>query len=71
MEANDVSGAVHDRMPLIVQAKDHARWLDRENEEIVDILAPYPAEGMVAYPVSRRVNDPKNDDAKLVEAEPA
>jgi putative SOS response-associated peptidase YedK len=36
-----------------------------------DILAPYPAERMVAYPVSRRVNDPKNDDAKLIEPEPA
>src|SRR5215475_1147183 len=60
---NEVSATVHDRMPLIVQAKDYQRWLDRENEEIGDILAPYPAEEMVANPVSRRVNDPKNDDA--------
>ena len=66
---NEVSATVHDRMPLIVQPKDYARWLDRENEEIEDILAPYPAEGMIAYPVSRRVNDPKNDDAKLIEPE--
>ena len=58
-------------MPLIVQAKDYARWLDRENAEIADILAPYPAEGMIAYPVSRRVNDPKNDDAKLIERDAA
>jgi hypothetical protein len=26
---------------------------------------------MVAYPVSRRVNSPKNDDPKLIEPEPA
>lgn len=56
-------------MPLIVQAKDYARWLDRENAEIADILAPYPAEGMIAYPVSRRVNSPTNDDAKRVSRE--
>ena len=68
---NEVSATVHDRMPLIGQPKDYARWLDRENEEVADILAPYPSHGMVAYPVSRRVNDPKNDDAKLIEPEPA
>ena len=64
---NEVSATVHDRMPLIVQPKDYARWLDQENAEIADILAPYPVEGMIAYPVSRRVNVPKNDDARLVE----
>ena len=37
---NEVSATVHDRMPVIVQAKDYARWLDPENEEIADILAP-------------------------------
>ena len=58
-------------MPVIVQAKDYQRWLDPENEEIADILAPFSAEGMVAYPVSKRVNSPKNDDAKLIEPEPA
>ena len=68
---NEVSATVHDRMPVIVKQKDYARWLDPENEAITDLLAPYPAEGMIAYPVSRRVNSPKNDDAKLVEADPA
>jgi putative SOS response-associated peptidase YedK len=58
-------------MPLIVQPKDYSQWLDRENADIADILAPYPSDRMVAYPVSRRVNDPKNDDAKLIEPEPA
>jgi len=26
---------------------------------------------MIAYPVSRQVNSPNNDDAKLIEPEPA
>jgi putative SOS response-associated peptidase YedK len=68
---NQVSGLVHDRMPLIVEPKDYARWLDPENHDVANMLAPYPAKGMSAYPVSRRVNSPKNDDAKLIEPEPA
>jgi putative SOS response-associated peptidase YedK len=58
---------VHDRMPVIVQPKDYARWLNRENADMGDLLAPCPSDRMIAYPVSRRVNDPKNDDAKLIE----
>jgi hypothetical protein len=34
------------------KAEDHARWLDRENGEVEDLLVPYPAEGMVAYPLA-------------------
>ncbi|RPI08188.1 MAG: SOS response-associated peptidase, partial [Actinobacteria bacterium] len=52
---NEVSGMVHDRMPVIVQPRDYQRWLDPENEDVADILAPPPSEGMIAYPVSRRV----------------
>ena len=56
-------------MPVIVQPKDYQRWLDPENEYVADILAAPPSERWIAYPVSRRVNDPKNDDAKLIEPE--
>ena len=68
---NEVSATVHDRMPVIVQPKDYQRWLDQENEDVADILATPPSEGWIAYPVSPRVNRPKNDDAKLIEPEPA
>ncbi len=60
---------VHDRMPVIVQPKDYDRWLDPETGDVSDLLAPAPVEGWIAYPVSRRVNSPKNDDVKLVEPE--
>ncbi len=64
---NEVSATVHDRMPVIVQPKDYARWLDPKNQEITDLLAPHPAEGMIAYLVSRRVNSPKNEGRELIE----
>jgi len=66
---NEVSGMVHDRMPVIVQPKDCERWLDPENQDVADILAPAPSSGMIAYPVNRRVKSSKNDHAKLIEAE--
>ena len=68
---NEVSGTVHDRMPVIVAPKHYKRWLDPENEDVSDLLAPTPAEGWIAYPVNRRVNDPKNDDVGLIEPEAA
>ena len=68
---NEVSAQVHDRMPVIVQPKDYERWLDPENQDVTDVLATPPSEGWTAYPVSRRVNSPKNDDAKLIEPESA
>ena len=68
---NEVSATVHDRMPVIVQPKDYQRWLDPENEDVAGILAPPPSGGWIAYPVSRRVNTPKNDEVRLIEPEAA
>jgi len=30
------------------------------------MLQPFPAQLMTAFPVSKRVNSPKNDDAELI-----
>ena len=58
---------LHDRMPLIVPDADYARWLDRTNDDASDLLAPWTGEPLYVYPVSRRVNDVRNDDAALTE----
>jgi len=45
-------------------------WLDpglRDTRALESLLVPYPAAGMESYPVSRRVNDPSNDDPACVE----
>jgi putative SOS response-associated peptidase YedK len=70
-EANATVRPVHDRMPVILAAADYARWLDpaaQKPEALQPLLRPYPAEEMTAYPVSTRVNAPRNDDAKCIEA---
>ena len=35
---------------------------------LMALLVPYPAEGMTCWPISRRVNSVRNNDASLIEA---
>ncbi len=64
--ANDLMAPIHDRMPVIIAHDAYARWLDPANDAAFELLMPYPAEEMTAYPVSTRVNSPKNDDPELI-----
>lgn len=67
-DANGKLKKIHHRMPVILDPKDEATWLDPESslEVILKLLKPYPASKMVSYPVSKRVNNPREDDAGLV-----
>ena len=65
--ANDLVIRIHDRMPAILRPEDYARWLGEE-EPPAALLAPFPPEPMTMWPISNRVNSPKNDDAQLLEA---
>jgi putative SOS response-associated peptidase YedK len=66
-EPNELCEPFHDRMPVILAPADYHRWLDVEQPGAEDLLRPYSAAGMTAYPVSTRVNSPKNDDAAIIE----
>ena len=55
--------AIHDRMPVILDADQYGPWLEIGNP---DLLAPYAGE-LAAYPVSTRVNSPANDSRGLIE----
>ncbi len=55
-EANETVAPLHDRMPVIVARDDYSTWLDKEIESpspLRPILAPYPADEMAAYPVTK------------------
>jgi len=68
--ANSLMALIHNRMPVILRQDDEMRWLSRDvipTDEMHRILGPYPAEGMVAYPVSERVNSPTADDERVIE----
>lgn len=65
-EANEMVSKIHDRMPVIIAKEDYERWLGEETE-VADLLQPFPSELMTMWPVSTRVNSPKNDDEALVD----
>jgi putative SOS response-associated peptidase YedK len=61
---------VHDRMPVIITPDAHAEWLDPDNaatDRLARLLVPCEARGLQARPVSRRVNDARNQGADLLE----
>ncbi|MBN1687632.1 MAG: SOS response-associated peptidase [Candidatus Omnitrophica bacterium] len=70
-EPNSVIAPIHNRMPVILLPEHRDKWMDteRENtEELIDLLKPYPAEEMEAYPVSSFVNSPNNDTRECIQA---
>ncbi len=71
--ANSVIRPVHDRMPVILSAQEYGRWLDPRNEdpeELLPLLSPCADAALEVYPVSRRVNSPRNQGADLLRAVP-
>jgi putative SOS response-associated peptidase YedK len=70
-EANEIMRPIHERMPVILAPDDWNAWLGTESRDIQalqNLLKPYPAEDMVAWPVSTKVNSPRNDSVECVEA---
>jgi putative SOS response-associated peptidase YedK len=69
-DANDLMDEIHHRMPVILPRENYGAWLDpgfEEKEALTDLLRPYLSDGMEAYPVSRRVNKPSNNEPSVVE----
>ena len=71
-DPNEVTAPIHNRMPVILEPKDYDRWLDAGDQARppVDLLRPYPAERMRAWPVSDRVGNVRNNDPQLLEPTP-
>lgn len=73
-EANEVVQPLHDRMPVILAPEDFDLWLgqpgDASKEEIAvlrHLLHPFPAKQMQAAPVSKAVNNPRNEGPECIE----
>ncbi|GAB4424866.1 MAG: SOS response-associated peptidase [Chloroflexi bacterium OHK40] len=67
--ANELVQPLHDRMPVIVPPKQYDHWLDpgiTDAGPLQELLVPFPAAQMRAYPVSRAVNRVTNDDPSLI-----
>jgi len=71
-EPNQLVLSIHHRMPIIISEAKRALWLDRDRYDprgLAEMLVPYPADEMEAYPVSERVNSPEYDVADCVRSE--
>ncbi len=68
-EPNALLGPIHHRMPVIIDPQHYADWLDPEawqQDRLQPLLRPYPAEKMIGFPVTLRVNNPRNDDPQCL-----
>jgi putative SOS response-associated peptidase YedK len=70
-EANRVTRPIHDRMPVILERRDHDLWLDHQQAEtdVETLLLPHADLGMKAYAVDSDVNSSRNDTADLIRPE--
>jgi putative SOS response-associated peptidase YedK len=71
LPANDFMAKFHSeqqRMPAILHMEDVETWLSGTPEQARAALVQFPGEQLRAHKVSARVNSPKNDDEKLLEA---
>jgi len=70
-EPNELMSNLHNRMPVILDKKNYADWLEpaphaTRRENLLHLIQPFPADRMSAYPVSTLVNIPGNDRPELI-----
>ena len=67
---NKTMAKLHERMPVILSAENYDRWLEptlNQVEDVEDLLQPFGGK-MQAYPVSKAVNNTKNNSPDLISA---
>ncbi|MEX0708968.1 MAG: SOS response-associated peptidase [Woeseia sp.] len=68
-EANDFMKQLHHRMPVVLKPASAARWLSGDTELLHETNTTTPK--MRAWPVSRTVNNARNEGEGLIDAEGA
>jgi putative SOS response-associated peptidase YedK len=73
-QAEDAVGHIHDRMPLMVEPERWSAWLDPTvsgRDDLLALLVPAAPGRLEAFPVSRDVNNVRNNGPGLIEPIPA
>jgi putative SOS response-associated peptidase YedK len=66
---NSLVASIHNRMPVILPTDTYFHWLDpspQTSNTLQDLLIPYPADEMIASPVSSYVNNPANSGPECI-----
>jgi putative SOS response-associated peptidase YedK len=66
--SNELVNVVQERMPLILTRQGEKLWLDTNSgeENLMPLLAAFPAAAMNYYPVSARISDTNTDLPSLI-----
>ena len=64
--ANEDMAGLHDRMPLVLEEQAWAAWLGEDAASATTLLRAAPAATLRMWPVSRAVNNVRNNGAELV-----
>lgn len=66
---NELMAEIHDRMPVILSKADEKTWLESGNQdELLGLIKPFPANKMDAYRISTLVNSPGNNSKEIIES---
>ena len=69
-EPNALCVELHNQMPVVLKPEGWPAWLGEEPADaphLKALLVSYPLEEMIAWPVSPRVGNVKNNDESLIE----
>jgi putative SOS response-associated peptidase YedK len=67
---NELCAELHNRMPVVLKPEVWPEWLGEEPTDearLKSLLAAYPSDEMICWPVSARVGNVKNNDPSLIE----
>lgn len=70
--SNTLIEPIHDRMPVILMEEDYQRWLEsaeKDPQDLLSMLKPFPPEQMEAIEVSSAVNSPKTEGPDCIKPE--
>jgi len=73
-EPNEKVARLHDRMPVMLPPESWDAWLDPDNADLgalAGLLVPVAADELDLFPVSKAVNDVRNDGEELIRRIPA
>lgn len=66
-EPNELLAPIHNRMPVILYPSNWNVWLGGGPLAAAQaLLRPYPAKEMRVYPISAKVNSPKNNGPEIL-----
>jgi putative SOS response-associated peptidase YedK len=67
-ESNELLSSIHTRMPVILEPRHYARWLDRTpgTPLPLDLLRPYDSSSMRSHPANPKVNNARNNGEEML-----